>query len=104
MNGKPECDTSHSKTKPKPIGRIYRKNVALSTLGCLGLLLGKKWALPLFVVSIVGVLSQTFHIWFLSDAIKVMGAMAVVMPLVAILIGAGMIWLAKSALSKHWLH
>jgi hypothetical protein len=27
----PECDTSHSKTKPKPNGRIYRKTVALSS-------------------------------------------------------------------------
>ncbi len=82
---------------------VFAGEVFGGTLGCLGLLLRKKWALPLLVVSILGVLSQTFHIWFLSDAIKVMGAMAVVMPLVAILIGAGMILLAKSALSKHWL-
>ncbi len=88
---------------PVWVNVVFAGEVFGGTLGCLGLLLRKKWALPLLVVSILGVLSQTFHIWFLSDAIKVMGAMAVVMPLVAILIGAGMILLAKSALSKHWL-
>lgn len=73
------------------------------TLGCIGLLLRKKWALPLFIVSILGVLSQTSHIFFLTDAVSTMGAPAVVMPLVAILIGVAMIVLARSANSKGWL-
>ena len=73
------------------------------TLGCIGLLLRKKWALPLFAVSILGVLGQTSNIWFLTDAVSTMGKPAVVMPLVAILIGVGMIFLAKSAISKGWL-
>ena len=88
---------------PLWVNVVFAGEVFGGALGSLGLLLGKKWALPLLVVSILGVLSQTFHIWFLSDAIKVMGAMAVVMPLVAILVGAGLILLAKSALSKRWL-
>jgi len=59
--------------------------------------------LPLFVLSIVGVLCQTFYVYFLSDAISIMGAPAVVMPLVAIAIGVGMIALTKSATSRLWL-
>jgi hypothetical protein len=57
----------------------------------------------MFAVSILGVLSQTFHIWLRSDAISVMGAFAVVAPLVAILIGAGLIVLTKSAIARGWL-
>ena len=67
------------------------------------MLLKKKWALPLFVISLLGVLAQTSNIWFLTDAISVMGTPAVVMPLVAIIIGAAMIGFAKSAISKSWL-
>ena len=52
---------------------------------------------------ILGVLSQTFHVWIRSDAISVMGAFAVVAPLVAILIGVGMIVLTKSAVARGWL-
>ena len=73
------------------------------TFGSIGLLLRKKWALPLFVVSVLGVLSQTSNIWFLTNAVSVMGAEAVVMPLVAILIGTGMTVVTKSTISKGWL-
>ena len=88
---------------PLWVNIVFACEVFGGTLGCIGLLLRKKWALPLFVVSILGVLSQTSHIFFLTDAVSTMGAPAVVMPLVAILIGTGMIVLAKSAISKGWL-
>jgi len=88
---------------PLWVNIVFAGEVFGGALGCVGLLLRKKWALPLFVVSILGVLSQTFYVYFLSDAISTMGTPAVVMPLLAILIGIGMIVLAKSAISKRWL-
>ena len=88
---------------PLWVNIVFAGEVFGGALGCVGLLLRKKWALPLFVVSILGVLSQTFHIYILSDAISTMGTPAIVMPLLAILIGIGTIVLAKSAISKRWL-
>ncbi len=88
---------------PLWVNIVFAGEVFGGALGCVGLLLRKKWALPLFVVSILGVLSQTFYVYFLSDAISTMGTPALVMPLLAILIGIGMIVLAKSAISKRWL-
>ncbi len=88
---------------PLWVNIVFAGEVFGGALGCVGLLLRKKWALPLFVVSILGALSQTFHVYFLSDAISTMGTPAVVMPLLAILICIGMIVLAKSAISKRWL-
>jgi hypothetical protein len=88
---------------PLWVNIVFACEVFGGTLGSVGLLLRNKWALPVFVVSILGVLSQTFHIFFLTDAASTMGAPAVVMPLLAILIGIGMIVLAKTAISKGWL-
>ena len=88
---------------PLWVNIVFAFEVFGGTLGCIALLFRKKWALPLFIVSILGVLAQTSNIWFLTDAVSAMGAPAVVMPLVAILIGVGMIVLAKSANSKGWL-
>ncbi len=88
---------------PLWVNIVFAGEVFGGALGCVGLLLRKKWALPLFAVSILGVFSQTFHVYFLSDAISTMGTPAVVMPLVAIVIGVGMIVLARSAISKGWL-
>ena len=88
---------------PLWVNVVFAGEVFGGALGSVFMLLRKKWALPLFVVSLLGVLSQTFHIWIGSDAISVMGAFAVIAPLVAVLIGSGMITLAKSAIDKGWL-
>ena len=99
----PENQQHLYRNMPLWVNIVFAGEVFGGALGCVGLLLRKKWALPLFVVSILGVLSQTFHVYFLSDAISTMGTPAVVMPLVAIVIGVGMIVLARSAISKGWL-
>ena len=96
----PENQQHLYRNMPLWVNIVFAGEVFGGALGCVGLLLRTKWALPLFAVSILGVLSQTFHVHFLSDAISTMGTPAVVMPLVAILIGIGMIVLAKSAISK----
>ena len=88
---------------PLWVNIVFACEVFGGTLGCIALLLRKKWALLLFVVSILGVLSQTSYIWFLTSHVSALGAPAVVMPLLAILIGIGMIILARSAISKGWL-
>lgn len=99
----PENQQHLYRNMPLWVNIVFAGEVFGGALGCAGLLLRKKWALPLFAVSILGVLSQTFYVYFLSDAISAMGTPAVVMPLVAILIGIGMIVLARSAISKGWL-
>ncbi len=99
----PENQQHFFQNIPLWVNIVFACEVFGGTLGCVGLLLRKKWAFPVFVVSILGVLSQTSHIFFLTDAVTTLGAPAVVMPLLAILIGIGMIVLAKSAISKGWL-
>ena len=99
----PENQQHLYRNMPLWVNIVFAGEVFGGALGCVGLLLRRKWALPLFAVSILGVLSQTFHVYFLSDAISTMGTPAVVMPLLAILIGIGMIGLANSAISKGWL-
>ena len=88
---------------PLWVNIVFACEVFGGTLGCIALLLRKNWAFPLFLISLLGVLAQTSNIWFLTDAISVMGAPAVVMPLVAMIIGTAMVFLAKSAISKDWL-
>lgn len=99
----PENQQHLYRNMPLWVNIVFAGEVFGGALGCVGLLFRKKWALPLFAVSILGVLSQTFYVYFLSDAISTMGTLAVVMPLLAILVGIGMIVLAKSAISKGWL-
>ena len=103
LNAMPANQQHLYRNMPLWVNIVFAGEVFGGALGSVGLLFRKKWALPLFVVSILGVLSQTFHVWFRADAISVMGAFAVVAPLVAMLIGVGVIVLAKSAITKGWL-
>lgn len=103
INAMPENQQHLFRNIPLWVNIVFACEVFGGMLGCVGLLLRKKWALPLFIISLLGVLSQSSHIFFLTDAVNTLGALAVVMPLLAILIGVGMIVLAKSAISKGWL-
>ena len=79
----PENEQPLYQNMPVWVNVIFAGEAFGGALGSVGLLLKRKWALPLFVVSILGVfISQRFHVYFLSDAISIMGAAAVVMPLV----------------------
>ena len=88
---------------PAWVNIVFGCEVFGGVLGCIASLLRKSWALPLFAISLLGTLAQTSSIWFLPDAISAMGAPAIVMPLVAIVIATAMIVLAKLAIFKGWL-
>jgi len=103
LNAMPENEQSLYRDMPLWVNVVFAGEVFGGALGSIALLLRRALALPLFVISILGVFSQTFHVYFLSDAISIMGAMAVVMPLIAILIGIGMIKMTKWAIFNGWL-
>jgi hypothetical protein len=73
------------------------------TLGCVGLLMRKTWAFPVFIVSHLGLLVLTGRIFLLTDALSILGPQVVIMPLICIVIGIALIVFSKSATSKGWL-
>lgn len=74
------------------------------TLGCIALLLRKKLAMPLFIISILGVVVQNAYSWFMTNAFEVFGMEVIIMPAVVFIIGMGLIVLTKSATAKRWLN
>ena len=73
-------------------------------LGCIGLLLRKKWANTVLVVSLLGILIQMGYSFFMTNAVEVYGtAQGVAMPLVVIAIGIGLVLFSKSAMKKGWI-
>lgn len=103
INSMPENQQHLYQNMPLWVNIVFAVEVFGGLLGSLGLLFRKKWALSFFIISIFGILAQTSHIYFFSDAINTMGIPAIVMPLIAIVIGVGLVILAKSASSKGWL-
>ena len=81
----------------------YAIAVFAGALGCLLLLLRKAAALPVLILSLLGVFVQMSHAFFMTNSIEVMGASALVFPLVIIVIGIYLIWFANDAKQKGWI-
>jgi hypothetical protein len=74
--------------------------VGAGTLGCIGLLLRKRWALWALVVSLVGVLLQDIG---LLRALSLIGTSVLVLQALVLLIALGLIALARKAIRNHWI-
>lgn len=72
-------------------------------LGAIGLLLRRSWALPLFVVSLLGILVQDFGLFVLADGARLAGQFAVVMQAVVLVVGIALVWLSRRGIARGWL-
>ena len=73
--------------------------VFAGVLGCLALLLRKKWAHPLFVLSALGAIVQHFYLFKNVE----MTAEKIVMPILVILVCVFLVFFAKNAKAKEWI-
>lgn len=73
------------------------------TLGAIGLAVKKKWAKPVLIVSLVGVVVQMVHSLFIAGSMEVYGPGAVVMPVMVVLISCFLVWMANHGVKKGWL-
>ena len=71
--------------------------VFAGTLGCLALLLRKKWAYGLFVLSALGAIVQHVYLFMNVDM------PSLVMPVMVIVVCLFLIWFAKNATAKGWM-
>lgn len=72
-------------------------------LGCIGLLLRKRWALPVFVASFLGILVQDFGLFVLADGLRIAGPTAAVLQGIVLLVGLGLILLSRRGVERGWL-
>jgi len=72
-------------------------------LGCIALLLRKKWALPVFVLSLIGIVVQDYGLFVLADAATLAGPVVVVLQGLVLVIAIGLIVLSRKAIARGWL-
>jgi hypothetical protein len=72
-------------------------------LGCIGLFFGKKWAFPVLVLSLIGILVQDFGLFVLVDGATLAGPVAVVMQAIVLAIGIGLVFLSRKGIARGWL-
>ena len=90
-----------------PLYRVFMIATALAVLGgvlgCVGLLLRRKWALPVLGLSLIGILVQDYGLFVLVDGAHLAGSGAVVTQGLVLAIGIGLVWLSGKARARGWL-
>ena len=72
-------------------------------LGCILLLLRRKLATGVLVVSLVGIVVQMYHAFFISNSIEVYGPGGMIMPVMVLAIAIFLIWFSRKATVSGWL-
>ena len=95
----PEAEQAWYNNVPAWVTAAFAIAVFAGTLGSIALLLCKKWAVTLFVMSLIGVVVQSIYSFFIQNYVEITGIKAV-MPTVVILIALFLVWYSNK-LSKQ---
>ena len=77
--------------------------VFAGVLGALGLLLKKRWASTMFLLSLIALLVQMIGAYVVTPAWAAYGPVGLVMPAVLLLIALFLLWYANKAQARNWL-
>jgi len=80
----------------------YAIAVNAGVVASIVLLLRKAWALPVYIVSFAGVLTQDFDAFVLRDAVGVWGSSAYYVPSVVLVMCLVEIWYSRSVANRYY--
>ena len=99
----PEAQRSLLTDVPAWATSAYAIAVFGGFIGSVGLLLRKAWALPAFVISLIGVLVQEAHAFLMIEVLAVHGAGALGLPLVILVIAILLVLYARTTKQRGWI-
>lgn len=103
MAALPEAEQEIYRNTPSWITGAYFVAVFGATLGSLALILKKKWAMPMFIASLIAVIVQMSYTLFVAGVLDLRGPSSAIFPMIIVLIGAYQIILTNQAIKKGWI-
>jgi len=99
----PEHQREYMEQTPTWVIACFALAVWGGTIGSILLLIRKKSAYLVFVISLVGVIGQVSYSLIFSNAIDVYGPSGLVLPILIVGIGLYLVYFAKKGQMKGWL-
>lgn len=100
----PEDQLQLMESTPAWVTAAFALAVWGGLLGCIFLLLRKRWAKPVLLVSLLGILLQLGYSFLMTNAMEVYGAFqALVMPALILVIGILLYFFSGIAIKKLWI-
>ena len=90
-------------SRPAWVTGAYAIAVWGGAIGCIALLLRKKWARTALSISLLCILAQNVYQFFMSNTFAVLGSTAMFLPILVILIGISLVWFAKWSEKKGYI-
>jgi peptidoglycan/LPS O-acetylase OafA/YrhL len=103
LNALPEAEQALYRDTPAWATASFAIAVWGGALGCLFLLLRKRWAKPVLLVSLIGIIVQMVYNIFISKASEVYGPGGAIMPIIVIVIGIFLVWFSKKSHREGWI-
>lgn len=91
----PAAEQALYENVPAWVTGAFAISVFGGALGCILLLMRKKLATSVFLISLIGIIVQMSHNLFMSKASEVYGPGGMIMPAMVIIIGLFLFWYAK---------
>jgi len=99
----PEGEQALYADVPSWVTAAFAIAVFAGVLGSLMLLIKKKWAIPVFILSLITAIVTQAHHLFMTDAPEVYGSMVYFMPAMVIIIAVFLVMYSRKAASKGWI-
>lgn len=99
----PEAQRQVYEGTPGWINIVFAVAVLGGVLGALGLLMKKRWAGTMFLLSLIALLVQMIGAYVVTPAWAAYGPVGLVMPVVLLLIALFLLWYANKAKARGWL-
>ena len=103
MAALPDAERQIYEATPVWATAAFALAVNCGALGCLLLLLKKNLAANFLQLSLVGVLAQMYHAFFMTNSFEVFGLGKMVMPVLVIVIAIYLVTLAAKAKARRWV-
>ena len=99
----PEAERTLYESMPAWVDGAFAIAVFGGLLACVGLLLKKAWCVPVFLISLIGIIVQFGYWLLLTDSIEVIGGEVFLMPTLVTAIAVFLAWYSRDSKSKGWL-
>ena len=98
----PEGEQAYHNNIPAWVTAVFAIAVFAGVFGSIGLLMRKKWATILFVVSLIAVIAQSIYNFFIQTYVDVTGV-KMIWPIVILIIAILLVFLSRKAAKEGWI-
>ena len=98
----PEAERALYENQPMWATMAFAIAVWGGALGSLALLLRKRWARAVLLISLIGIIIQMTHSFFFSNNFEVYGPDKMIMPIMVIVFGVLLVLFARMAINRNW--